>query len=367
MTKEEIKQYLEETYELKFSKNKKCDRFHTKVVRWPVTVENLRKAEEIYHLLKENDFDQIERTKAGAYKQGRMMTNMMSYDFWVGHFVRLECIIKIDSFYYISRLAVGKADSKKAPIEGREAFGIIKEELAADFVDLESYALESKEAGLAVKEEIESPMISSLVPNFETFEHVYHIDFHSAYPGAMLETYPEFTATFTRIYNNRKSGDAQDKLLKLALDASIGFMQSKYCGYKYAHLSKAAINTNNKKMLKLSDLIEDQGGTIIAYNTDGIWYQREEGPVHGEGEGKTLGMWENDHFDCSWRCRGCNYEYLEVDQETGALIYKPVVRGFTRLDKIKPREEWEWGDWLNEKVFCYKWNEETETFDITEE
>lgn len=361
----ELIKYLEDTYAVKFCKIKTCDRFHVKVVRWDTNVENLHKVEEIYHILKENELGEIVRTDSGAYRQ-KQFINWYSFDFFAKHFVRLECVIKCEDAFRIMRLVVGKADQKDVPISGRQAFCILKEELASDCVDLESYALENREAGLAVKEEIEKPLIQSLVPNKEIFEHVYHIDFHSAYPGAMLETYPEFTKTFTRIYNNRKSGKDKDKLLKLALDASIGFMQSKYCRYRYAHLSKAAINTNNKKMLALSDLIESQGGEIIAYNTDGIWYKRDEGPVHGEGEGKNLGTWENDHFDCTWRCKGCNYEYLEVNQETGELVYTPIVRGLTRLDKIKPREEWEWGEWLEEPVFSFKWDETTETFEIAE-
>lgn len=357
--------YLEDTYAVKFNTYKKCDRYRAKITRWDVTAENLRKVEEIYHILKENGLGEIVRTESGAYKQ-KQFVNWYSFDFFAKHFVRLECIIRIEGAFRIMRLCVGKADQKDVPISGRQAFQILKEELASDCVDLESYALETKEDGLAVKGEIEKPLIQSIVPDKEIFEHVYHIDFHSAYPGAMVETYPEFTKTFTRIYNNRKSGKDKDKLLKLALDASIGFMQSEYCSYKYALLSKAAINTNNKKMLALSDFIESQGGDIIAYNTDGIWYKRDEGPIHGEGEGKNLGTWENDHFDCTWRCKGCNYEYLEVNQETGELVYTPVVRGFTRLDKIKPREEWKWGEWLEEPVLTFKWNEDTETFGITE-
>jgi hypothetical protein len=362
----ELIKYLEDTYKVKFYKIKKCDRYHAKITRWDVTEENLRKVEEIYHLLKENGLGTIVRTESGAYKQ-RQFLNWYSFDFMAKHFVRLECVIRYDGVFRIMRLGLGKADKEDVPLSGRQAFQILKEELASDCVDLESYALENKEAGLAAKEEIEHPLIESLVPDRETFGHVYHVDFHSAYPGAMLETYPEFTKTFTRIYNNRKSGEDKDRLLKLALDASIGFMQSEYCSYKYAHLSKAAINTNNKKMRALSEFIESQGGDIIAYNTDGIWYQREAGPVHGEGEGKTLGTWENDHFDCTWRCKGCNYEYLEVNQETGELVYTPVVRGFTNLDKIKPREEWKWGEWLEEPVLTFKWNEEKETFEINKQ
>lgn len=361
----ELIKYLEDTYQVKFYKFKNCDRFHAKVVKWDVNLENLHKVEEIYHILKENELGEIVRTESGGYKQ-KQFVNWYSFDFFAKHFVRLECVIKQESGFSIMRLGLGKADKKDVPISGRQAFKILKEEFSSDCIDLESYALETKEKGLAAKEEIERPLIQSLVPDKEIFEHVYHIDFHSAYPGAMLETYPEFTKTFTRIYNNRKSGEDKDKLLKLALDASIGYMQSKYCSFKYAHLAKAAINTNNKKMRALSDFIESQGGEIIAYNTDGIWYQRDEGPVHGEGEGRTLGTWENDHFDCTWRCRGCNYEYLEVNQETGEFVYTPVVRGFTRLDKIKPREEWNWGEWLEESVFTFKWNEDTETFEITE-
>ena len=79
----------------------------------------------------------------------------------------------------------------------------------------------------------------------------------------------------------------------------------------------------------------------ILYNTDGVWYYSPNGkPYHGEGEGKGIGCWENDHLDCKWRAKskGC-YEFIEEGK------YSPVVRGLTKYDKIKPdRTTWEWGD-----------------------
>ena len=114
-------------------------------------------------------------------------------------------------------------------------------------------------------------------------------------------------------------------------------MQSKWCGYKYAHLSRDAITDNNNRIIKLSDELSSQGRVILSYNTDGIWYQGEI--YHGNGEGHDLGQWENDHINCQFRMKSDgSYEFIENGK------YYPVVRGYTRLDRIKPRTEWVWGD-----------------------
>ena len=129
----------------------------------------------------------------------------------------------------------------------------------------------------------------------------------------------------------------------MALDASIGFFQSKYCdlnGYRYclANLSRDAINDNNARIRQVERELIESGRTPLLYNTDGIWYQGE--PLEsGRDHGKGIGMWENDHKDCVIRIksRGC-YEYMEMGK------YHPVVRGTTLLDRVKCRDQWSWGD-----------------------
>ena len=44
--------------------------------------------------------------------------------------------------------------------------------------------------------------------------------------------------------------------------------------------------------------------------------------------------------------KNANYEFIEDGK------YTPVVRGKTKLDRVKPRSEWQWGD-----IFKYDANE----------
>lgn len=235
-------------------------------------------------------------------------------------------------------------------MSGRAAFRTMEREFAKDGIDLKSYATDK---GMAIKQlEIEKPYIS-LTPNCipgETYEHVHHLDLHSAFPSGLAALHPELKPTIARIYERRKNS-ANDKRLKLAMDASIGYMQSEYCRinqheYALANLARDGINWCNAKIRDLEDELIKQGYTILAYNTDGIWYAKlskgvaiPSEPLHCSLEGDTLGTYSNDHVDCKvrWKSKGC-YEFIENG------VYKPVVRGTTNLDKLKTRDKWEWGD-----------------------
>ena len=86
---------------------------------------------------------------------------------------------------------------------------------------------------------------------------------------------------------------------------------------------------------------------MIARSTDCIWYEGEI--YHGEGEGKALGEWSNDHTNCTFRAKSKGvYEYIENGK------YTVVARGYYELDKIKPRDLWSWGDIYNTGKI-YKW------------
>ena len=251
-------------------------------------------------------------------------------------------------------------------LTGREAFLTMKREFKKDGVALDDYATDT---GLAIKEhEIEKPYISvtSACKAGETYEHVHHLDLHSAFPSGLAANHPELKPTIQRIYERRKKS-ANDKRLKLALDASIGYMQSEYCkinGEKYAlaSLSRDGINWCNAKIRELTKELMRQGYRALAYNTDGIWYAKiQEGktipsePMHCSLEGDCLGTYANDHFDCKirWKSKG-SYEYVENG------VYKPVVRGSTKLDKIKSRDEWVWGDIFQKaaEVISYRLEDE---------
>ena len=229
-------------------------------------------------------------------------------------------------------------DEKENKLYGRQAFIKFKQLCQSELgIDLNTYAL-TKEEGLRIKKEIPMPKIE-LAPGVITgktrvYFNVHHIDFHNSYPAGLCNTHPEFRPLIERLYKERKDNPEN----KAILNYTIGFMQQNN-NPLWAHLAKDAITDNLNRITELANRLR-QNYKILSYNTDGIWYQDYKGlgPYHGDGEGKNLGQWENDHQNCSIRFKSAgSYEY----RENG--VYTPVVRGLTRLDAIKPRSEWTWG------------------------
>lgn len=228
----------------------------------------------------------------------------------------------------------GIQNTKTGKLQGFQAFAKFKKKCEEMGVDLEKYAVSKKE-GLEIKEHIQKPYIFNTaicIPG-QTYENVHHIDFHNSYPAGLVNTHPEFKEVVEYFYNNRKV----DEINKAVLNYTIGYCQSGKIDYKYAQLSHDAINDNVKRLMLLANELAKSGRKVLLFNTDGVWYQGDV--YHGKGEGAKLGEWENDHLNCKLRIKSAgSYEYIEND------TYHPVVRGRTKLDVIKPREEWEWGD-----------------------
>lgn len=236
-----------------------------------------------------------------------------------------------DKHRYQLRFVADEA-KQETKITGAIAFSAFKKKCLEHGIDLNTYTIDN---GKNIKETIPSFMIWADPMSLNlTLENAHHIDFHSSFPAGLANTHPEFRPLLTELYEGRKQNPEYKAILNLA----IGYMQSiSCCEAKWAHLSRDAIVDNNKRIKELSQRLLMNGNLILAYNTDGIWYS---GSIyHGEGEGKKLGDWENDHTNCKirFKTRGA-YEYIENN------IYTPVVRGLTTYDMEKPREEWEWGD-----------------------
>lgn len=233
-------------------------------------------------------------------------------------------------FQFRSKLNV---ESNPGQLSGAQAFQLFYDYCTRYGIDLELYAVEN---GEAVKATIEAPPVglANEYVKDATFKHVHHIDFHSSFPAGLANTHEEFRPLIDFLYLRRKTNEK----CKAILNYSIGFMQSlSGCGARYAELSRDAIHDNNARVRELAQRVEAYGGFILAYNTDGFWYS---GYIyHGEGEGDKLGDWINDHIDCTWRAKsdGC-YEFIENGK------YNVVARGRTKLDAIKPRDQWQWGD-----------------------
>ena len=237
-------------------------------------------------------------------------------------------------------------------ITGRGSYFKMKEEFSKDGIDLNDYAIDN---GEQVKTTINSPLIEKgMFAEFDqVYNHVYHIDLHSAYPSCLCHDYPEFTKTCARIYNNRKINEQ----LKLQMDAAMGYFQSEYCvinhnHYALANLAKAGVNWCRKTIEQLAKQLENQGKTILLYNTDGIWFIDRQGNFHAKLIGDGLGKAGIDHKDCTFRMKskGC-YEFIENG------VYEAKARG---VPKSKT-DNWKWGDIYSEqaKVTGYKFNKET--------
>ena len=306
-------------------------------------IENFNK---IYMWLYKNVKNRIKRTKSGGISYNKINFKPPMWDLTQGNTWISITYIDLDGVWRIQFRFEATEKENKRQQYGSQSFREFKKKCLSHGINLDKYKIDN---GEEIKQEIERPLIK--LANFairdNIFFNVHHIDFHNSYPAGLVNTHPEFKEVITELYEKRK----QNEIYKAILNHSIGYMQSiKCCGAKWAHLSRDAINDNNKRIRELANKLKESGRTILSYNTDGIWYMGDI--YHGEGEGKDLGEWENDHTDCKFRAKSAgSYEYIENG------IYTPVVRGHTKLDDKKPREQWEWGDIYqpDAAVDCYMW------------
>lgn len=229
---------------------------------------------------------------------------------------------------------------EKRKISGTQAIKRFEKELKKDGINLKDYYIEN---GKEVKATIPKPKIALADPRFKdrTFEGCHHIDLNSAYPYVMTLMYPEWATTINRLYEKRKKNNTY----KCILNYSYGYFQSKYFGYKLANVSKKCIEWVRDKLDELTKFLEDNGCVVLAWNTDGIWYQ---GKRFMQFDDHTLGGIKTDYTNCKIRFKSKGaYEFYGIDTETHQFGYHPVVRGLTTLDLIKPREKWVWGDVMN--------------------
>lgn len=261
-------------------------------------------------------------------------------------------------------------------LSGTVAFHKLLRMFKKEGFDFDSLAIPN---GLEVKQTIEAPDIR-MIPEFKDkiVENAFHVDIHSAYFAGVVKKFGHYgngavAYVGNYLYDHRNDGTKTTKYNKSIANCSVGFMQSRYDitaapgetkkrGYSHAHIAKAAISDCKKTLAGIIKEYEKRGCTLIATNTDGAWleppadHRRERSFLEDvPGYGKKLGEFSIDHYDCllRYRTRGA-YEYIEDG------IYEPVIRGRTRLDFIKPRTAWEWGDIYREQadVIRYRFHNE---------
>lgn len=310
-----------------------------------VTEENAKIFNEILDNLKRLNLFKLVRTPSGGISKTVKNFRIPSYDYSTSNSGAELIILLVKGFYRIQFRHLAKADNGNVEMTGRTAFETFRDLCADKGINLSKYAISN---GYEVKNEISKPLIKVERDAFldKIFRNAHHIDFHNSYPAGLVNTHPEFKELITELYEKRK----ENKVYKAVLNYTIGFMQSKWTGYRYTNLARDAINDNNKRIIELSERLRKTGHTILAYNTDGIWYLGDE--YHGEGEGDSLGQWHNDHNAEQIRFKSAgSYEFIENGE------YHPVVRGYTTLDRELDRTEWKWGDIYTSGVIQYAFNE----------
>ncbi len=270
--------------------------------------------------------------------------------------IKLVVIIEDEIF----KCSFGQKGSAKSKLTGYDSFRYFIKACKKYNVDLKEFAIEDKHDAEAVKHHIPSPDICKnyMFPRSQ-YEHVHHLDIHSAWPAGVISTYPEFKPVFEELYNIDKTVGPK----------ALGYCQSDRCNYKYSYLAYLGISWCHNKIRDLLVKMQDQDFGILMVNTDGIWYVDvlEQGRMyHDEDEGTEIGQWKHDHIDCKWEAVSSGYYYyIEND------VFKPVCRGKYAYEYIKPRSEWdiddffraavtsitmEWDDEIGFKIYKSEWN-----------
>lgn len=238
-------------------------------------------------------------------------------------------------------------DTDEPEFTGLDALKIMRKE--CEYI-LRPFAISDNEEIKKIKNKIPKLKISlttngQLLVDLE-LKNVAHIDINSAFPAGVVANHPEFKDFFTKHYNLRHT----DKIHKAVMNYAIGASQSlKIRGNRYPQLALDAITWTNRRLEELTESLRNKGYTVLAYNTDGIFYMKHpDQPLYTDrNEGTELGQWKTDGvFDLIRFKSAGSYEYIKNGK------YHPVVRGSTTLDRIKSRDNWEWGDIYKAKEYA---------------
>lgn len=183
---------------------------------------------------------------------------------------------------------------------------------------------------------------------------IVHFDLNSAYPAAVKEAIPESAAYWDNLYELKQQGD---ELAKKRLNYPIGASYSlNIRGYRCPMIRYYAVTGCNRHLINLASVV-NIFGKVLLFNTDGFWAILNRKDINkivamanqrGETFGEGLGQWKIDHNVDKFRIKSRGaYEYVEEGK------YHPVIRGRSVLDRIKPREDWQWGD-IYQREYGYK-------------
>lgn len=228
-------------------------------------------------------------------------------------------------------------------ISGMQVLKKFKKELASIGINLDDYAIA---VGVEVKNTIPKALIKIASKSYLniTFTNCHHLDRHSSHPAGIKEFEPKFAPILDKWYNAKENARTEEERVKYKayLNLLWGTMQSIYIDCKFAQISKFALERTNEEVEKMANWLKLHNRTVLLYNTDGLWYTGARIPQ--KMLSSAMGGWSEDYHDCKFRAKsdGC-YEVEGYDKHDH-YVYKPVVRGKTKLDECKPRSEWCWGD-----------------------
>lgn len=338
----------------------KYDQYRVAPNKLSMSDEGVAKFNKIYLTLRDSPLNALVRTASDSISK-TAIENHWSWDIrgndeWKG----ITVILGKDVYSIrIGRFANGIGD--ELGISPRAAFSTMREELAKDGIDLDKYAV-TKEEGMKIKETIPSALIDIFYLSDETdagIDNVFHLDFNSAYPSGLVVTHPEFRKTIERVYSQRKTNPK----FKAAMNLFIGCCQSPKnpWGAKWSQLSKDAIEWTRDQMIMLADRIRMSGREVIGYNTDGIFVKgfgpddTFEDEMYGADK---LCHYKRDEWNMKFRAKSKGaYEFIGCTKDNPKPHYEAVLRGSTRLDVVKPREKWSWGDIYKCSEIVYGWSD----------
>ena len=216
-------------------------------------------------------------------------------------------------------------------------------------IDMSSYATDYEE-GKQAAETIHKPEVRTVEAMKDKIyeDNIHHLDFHKFYPSGIAMIHPEFKPVFEKL---AQEGD------KDALDIGTRFLASKYADYSHAKLIKEGIDFMYKRFFEVYMELKNTNHKVLAFNTDGIWYQGDI--FHGKYEGAGLGEWENDYTNVKkirFKSAGLGaYEFIKEDN-----TYEPRYKGSSTYERVVPRENWVWGDIYKGSEISISWNSTTE-------
>lgn len=231
------------------------------------------------------------------------------------------------------KIAIGWFKAKEEKKEGKTPSRRWIQACEKHNIDLSKYENSFEEGKLAAAS-IHKPAVGTVTAiRDKIYEgNIHHLDFHKFYPSGIVMLHPEFREAFEELVNNKD---------KEALDIGTRYLASEYAQYKYAKVIKEGINYMYERFFQLSDELNKSGRKILAYNTDGIWYQGEV--YHGIYEGTGLGEWENDYINIQkirFKSSGLGaYEFIKEDG-----TYESRYKGQSSYEREIPRDQWVWGD-----------------------